>query len=238
MGINRENINDRVRYAGEDRGKKERFLEEEQDHILHLTARLLGRTVTDSSDEYIIALMAVSEAIDSYDDKKGSFWNYASLVIKSRIIDEYRAHGTNNAEISVAPEIFTGGSISEEESISISIRHEVEQKTAVYVDNNLKHEIEALSHELEEYGVDLFDLPASSPKSKKTKESCRELISVFFLPPPLVEALKRTKNLPTKELLKRCNVSRKLIDRYRKYLLASIIVKAGDYKEIMEYVNA
>lgn len=235
MNIDKEKDNKRALNAKSGKEAKEKFLSEEQRHILHLTARILKRTVTDSDDEYSIALMAVSEAIDSYDEDKGAFWNYASLVIRSRIIDEMRRQGYSRSEIYVSPDVFNEKS-EEEDDINISIRQEVQKKTAVYVDNNLKNEIEALSDELSEYGIDLFELPEYAPKSKKTKESCKELILAFFLPPPLVEALRKTKNLPVKELLMRCKVSRKLIDRHRKYLLASIVVKAGDYQGIEEYI--
>lgn len=234
MVVDKKKENKRALAAKAGKEAKEKFLFEEQKHILYLTAKILKRTVTDSDDEYSIALMAVSEAVDSYDEEKGAFWNYASLVISSRIIDDMRKHGNLKSEISISPSAFT--ELADEDGISIDIRQQVQQKTAVYVDNNLKSEIEAFANELSEYGVDLFELPAYSPKSQKTKESCRELIVAFFLPPPLIEALRRTKNLPVKELLMRCNVSRKLIDRHRKYLLASVVAKAGDYQEISEYI--
>lgn len=223
--------------AGKDREKKERFLYEEQDHILHLTARILKRTVSDSDEEYSIALLAVSEAIDSFDDEKGAFWNYAALVIKRRIIDNVRANSGREAELSVAPETFSGDFPDDESDASISISRQVMNKTASYVDNSLKDEIEALSQELSEYGIDLFDLPALAPKSAKTRASCISLLKGFFTPPPLTGELKRTKSLPMKEMVKRSGESRKLADRYRKYLIAAALVRAGDYNGISEYIS-
>lgn len=236
MDDDKQRDNLRAMEAAGSREARERFLAEEQRHILHLTARILKRTVTDSDDEYSIALMAVSEAIDSYQPERGPFWNYAALVIRSRILDEVRAHADRQAEIMVSPDAFGGEREEEEAQANISIREELSAKTAVYIDNDLKAEITALTDELKGYGIDLFELPAAAPHTEKTRAACRELIRAFFLPPPLTEALKRTGNLPMRELLKRTGIKRKLIDRHRKYLLASVLVKTGDYQGIGEYI--
>ena len=101
--------NYRALEAGRDKGKKEAFLFDEQEHILRLTARILKRSVCDSDEEYSLALLAVSEAIDSFDDSKGAFWNYAALVIKRRIIDNMRKKWRipfNNCFIIFAPVFF------------------------------------------------------------------------------------------------------------------------------------
>ncbi len=236
MNRDKSDDNKRAIEAATSREAKDKFLTQEQVHILRLTARILKCSVTESDDEYSIALMAVSEAIDSYKEEKGPFWNYAALVIRSRIIDEKRANKAGINEMSVAPDTFEKSDVDEDEAAEIAIRQEVQTKTAVYVDRGIRDELDALEQELKDYGVDLFDLPASAPKSAKTKEGCREVIAALFLPPPLVELLRKTKNLPIKELLLRCRVSRKLIDRHRKYLLASMVVKAGDYEKISEYI--
>lgn len=216
--------------------EKNDFLTAERDHILHLTARILKKTVTDSDDEFSIAMIAVSEALESYREERGSFWNYASLVIKSRILDEYRKNSSRSNEILLDPVSFGGDFKDEDNSADISIKSELNRKTAVYVDNGLKDELDALEEQLKDYDIDLFELPKVSPKSSKTKKDCMELIKAFFLPPPLMELLKKTGKLPVNELLKRYKASRKLIDRHRKFILASILIKDGDYSGIESFM--
>ncbi len=230
----RDNL--RALAAAGDKDEKERFLYEEQEHILCLTARILKRTVTDSDEEYSIALLAVSEAISSFDDSKGAFWNYASMVIKRRLIDNIRSKSGQRAEITVAPEVFSGELKDDTDSAQISISRQVAVKTAKYVDTGLRDEIEALTRELSEYGIDLFDLPANSPKSEKTKASCKNLLKAFFTPPPLTGELKKTHLLPIKEMVKRSGESRKLAERYRKYLVAAALIRSGDYEGIGTYI--
>ncbi len=220
-----------------DKESKNRFLTEEREHILYLTARILRKTVTDSDDEFSIALMAVSEAIDSYKEEKGAFWSYASLVIKSRILDHYRKASHNSPELLLDPLSFEGDYRDDDTDADISIKNELNRKTAVFIDNPLKDELDALEQELKGYDIDLFDLPAVSPKSAKTKKDCAGLVKAFFLPPPLLGLLKKTGKLPVAELLKRYKASRKLVDRHRKFILASILIKAGEYSKIESYMT-
>ncbi len=222
--------------AGNDIDEKEKFFAEEFDHILRLTARILKRTVTKSDEEFSIGLMAVSEALNSYDENKGDFWNYAAMVIKSRLFDNYRASSRYGSELAVAPDAF-GGEIDDSDGALTSISIQVREKTAVYVDNSLRDEIEALGDELAEYGIDLFDLPAVAPKSEKTRTSCRKLLNAFFDPPPLTDDLRSSKNLQVAELVRRTGEKRKLIERHRKYLVAAILAKAGDYSGIGTYID-
>ncbi|MCR5403589.1 MAG: hypothetical protein K6E91_07180, partial [Butyrivibrio sp.] len=206
----------------------------EQDHILHLTARILKRTVSRSDEEWSIALLAVNEAIDSYEEERGKFWSYAALIIGSRIKDHYRAISKYQNEISISASSF--GDDLEEEDMQLGVQIEIREKTAVYVDTTLRDELEEFSKELTKYDIDLFELPKFAPKSQKTRQSCREIIKAIFLPPPIVDLLYKTKNLPVKEILERVDVKRKLIDRHRKYLIASTLVEAGDYPKMQPFV--
>ena len=79
----KEKENEKAIAAKASPSAKNRFLTDEARHILHLTARILKRTVSINDDEWSVALMAVSEAIDSYDQEKNDFWNYAALVVGS-----------------------------------------------------------------------------------------------------------------------------------------------------------
>lgn len=236
MTDNREDENIRAVRAKENAEEKNRFLGAEQAHILRLTARILKHTVSDSDDEFSIAMLAVSEAVDTYDEDKGPFWNYAALIIKSRILDDVRKNKSKDREILADPASFSGD-IDYDDTGSIKLREELNRKTAVYTDNSLKYEIEALEQELSEYGIDLFELPEYSPKSEKTKTACADLIKRFFDPPPLTGLFRKKKNLPVKEMLLRSSMNRKTFDRHRKYILASILVKDGDYEGIGAFLD-
>lgn len=219
--------------AGADPAKRERFLYEEQQHILRLTIRILGRQVTMSDDEWSIALMATSESLDRYALDKGSFWNFAAVVIKSRLLDYYRSNSRGGEEILVRPESFSGDF---DEDGDIGLEQEIKEKTAVSTDRTLRDEIEALSQELAALHIDFFELAEVSPKSDKTRKGCAAVLKAFFRPPPLLEEMKNSGTFPVKQLLSRMWTSRKMIERHRKYLMAAALIMGGDYPGLKEYL--
>ncbi len=234
MEEEREKENLEAAEAAGDPVKREEFLKKEQQHILRLTGKILGKSISFSDDEWSIALLAVDEALNRYSREKGNFWNYAAVVIQSRIYDYYRSQGKNSGELLVRPDTFAGGSEVPTEEQGLS--QEIAARTAVVIDRTLADEIEALSGELEAYQIDFFSLAEYAPKSEKTKKSCGEILKAFFQPPPLTGELERTRNFPVKQLLSRLWVSRKLLDRHRKYLIAAAVILGGDYPGLKEYL--
>ena len=237
MDTVKDEQNKKALEAKDDLAKRNEFLSSESKHILNLTGVILKRRITDSDDEWSIALSAVSEAIDGYKLEKGDFWSYASIVIKSRLLDMYRRE-KRSGEILVSPESFSGETDEERGDLAMGIEIREKLASASPSENNLKDEIAALSTELSEYKISFFDLAECSPKSEKTKFSCSMLIrSLFTPPPPLTKDLKNTKTLPIKAMLSRFKVSRKLIDRHRKYLIASALILDGDYPALADYLG-
>lgn len=229
--------NERAVRAKESLETLDRFLIEEQKHILHLTGKVLKKNITASDDEYSIALTAVSEAVGSYDESKGDFWSYAAFVIKSREVDYYRKAGrTGENELSVSPEVF-GGDTEDDDPASKALQKDINSKTAFTVDTGLRDEIEALSDKLKGYGISFFDLAECSPKAEKSRNACSMVMKAIFTPPPLIEEMMKSKALPIKKILDReKDVSRKLIDRHRKYLISAAVILSGDYPGIAEYI--
>lgn len=232
----KETQNLRAMEAARDSKAREAFLSDELPHILALLRRVTGKSLTQSDDEWSIALMAVSEALDSYDPDKGSFWGYAALVMKSRLTDHYRRSASGNpAELLLDPADFSG-EISDEADTGILLQREISEKTSTQTDDTLRNEIEALTEELNGFSIDFFDLAEVSPKSRKTRESCADILAAFFLPPPLTELLRHTGKWPVKELLQRKKLSRKQMDNHRKYLIAAALIMSGDYPGLREYI--
>ena len=227
------NNNMRVVEIANDPEKLNRFLTDEQKHIIRLTSKITHSSVTTSDDEWAIALYATAKAAQTYDESKGDFWSYASVVIKNRLNDHYRKKTKN--ELPVSPQVFAGN--ADEESPDAALQKEITGRTAVVDDNSLKYEIEAITAELAKYDISFFDLADVSPKAGKTKETCRSIIRAILEPPPLVDDIKKKGVLPIKALSLRCEFSTKLTDRYRKYIMAAAMILDGDYPGISEYLN-
>ena len=65
------------------------------------TAKFLNRPPDQSDDELSIAMFAFYEAIRSYSKSRGAFLSFASMQIKSRLIDQYRKEKRNKGQISL-----------------------------------------------------------------------------------------------------------------------------------------
>ena len=238
MRPDNESENKKALEASGDPERRNEFIRDSQDHIIRLASSLSGRIITKSDDEFSIALIAVSEALDKYDEKKGSFWSFAATVMKARLTDLYRRSSKSSPEISLSPTAFEGEVNEEEPGFSDELRlKEKLSDNSTVIDNDLRDEILALSEELKQYNISFFDLAGHSPKTKNTRESCAKAIKAFFLPPPLIEALRRTGLFPAKEVMKREKLSRKFIDKFRKYLIVSALIIDGDYPGLYEYVR-
>ncbi len=88
------------------------FIEQQETVILCTASRVTGHFVTKSDDEWTIALSAFVEAVKAYDLKRGSFFNFAKMVIQRRLIDYIRQQKKYRNEITVNPVLFDSDSAS------------------------------------------------------------------------------------------------------------------------------
>ena len=81
--------------------------------------------------------------------------------------------------------------------------------------------------------------PVGNPQSeerKVLKERVRA-VNALLETPLLRETLLRTGQLPIRALEERSGVPRKILERHRKYLVAAVILLAGDYPGLAEYLR-
>ena len=225
--------------AREDSTFRQNFIGDNEDLILRLAYKATGSYVTTSDDNYSIALIAFNEAIDSYDESKGNFTSFASLVIKRRIFDEYRK---NKGELPVNPSSFEAyGDEVDVDSLDNNVtarmnalsneKHaETDRLTA------MREEIAAATELLSFYGFTFYELTDCSPKSTATKAACKDAIVCMLRPGDLYDKMKQTKLLPIKEIETRTNIKRKTLERHRKYIMAVSELLHEDFPHLGEYL--
>ena len=91
------NLEERAAAAAKDEKLKNELIGEYRNFILSSASKTLNRGITDSDDEFMTAMIAFNEAIDSYDRDKGKFLSFASVIIRNRLIDELRRNSRNAA---------------------------------------------------------------------------------------------------------------------------------------------
>ncbi len=215
------NLEERAATAAKDKKLKNELIGEYRNFILSSASKTLKQVITDSDDEFMTAMIAFNEAIDSYDQSKGKFLSFASMIIRNRLIDELRRNSRNTAA--------TFSELENENGTPFDIPSN---------DNHdIKWEIEALTSELAEFGISFFELANVSPKSRKTKRLCFDAVRYIINNDELLKMVINKYNLPVKEISEGVPLNRKTLERHRKYIMAAVIIVTGDYPEISAYFS-
>ncbi len=235
-----DEMSSRVLLAKDNESELEVLIQENKTFILSVASSTMKHFVTDSDDEWSVALIAFAEAVQGYSESKGDFRAFAGMVIKRRLIDYIRSESRHGVELTVEPYGMDADVGSDEEASAMQL--EVRKKTAELARKEdeagkIRDEIAHLSQELREYGIGFFELEEASPRAAKTKEACSRAVSSLMQNDELAVYMKRKKSLPMKELAKASGVDRKTLERHRKYIIAVVLIKMNDLPQLAEYVG-
>lgn len=228
-------IDKRALMAAEDDKILSEFIHENKHFITNCAYRATHKYITQSDDEWSVALIAFTNAVKSFHEQKGGFLPYSELLIRCSLIDYYRTTKKFKPELSVSPEIFD--SELDEEDSEISIKIEVLEKVSKASEDRLKDEIDAANVEFKKFGFSFYDLTECSPKSKKTKEACKQAV-LYILDHPLIQnEIFQSNQLPIKIIQKNTNLPRKIFENHRRYILAALVLLSGEYPLLAEYIS-
>lgn len=219
--------------AQTDERAREELITRQEKNILRVASRAKHRFVTKSDDEWAVALCAFSHAIDTYLPEKGTFFSYAETLIRRSLIDAHRTDAKYALEIAVSPDLFDGNAEEGELNPVVSVTVQASVRAA---DTTLKDEILAANEELEHFGFRFFDLTSCSPSRESSRRDCFFAARAVVTGRESYDQLLRTRQLPVKYLVSTHGVSAKLLERYRKYIIAVAVIYAGDYPALKEYI--
>jgi len=195
---------------------------------------------TNHDDEYSIAMIAFHEAINGYSKTRGAFLNYASMLIRNRIIDHWRKMDRHNKVVSLDTP-----ANKDDSSLKDYIPGEEEQEEDLVIREATKEEITELSQQMVEFGVSLTDVADSSPKQDRTTAACKQVVAFGKDEEDIMNEFFRTKRLPIRKLTDGTGVARKTIERHRKYIVALLLIYSNGYDiirghlaEVMKGVTA
>ncbi len=203
-------------------------------YILWTASRASRRFVRKDDDEWSVALLAFSQAIDTFDPDRGSFLPHAALVIRRRLSDHYRSQRRYEAELPVPPHVLEGEWTEEEHS---PLYERVATLAVVREDRTLADEIAEASEAFTAYGFSFYDLAACSPKSGKTKLQCAQAIRTLLADDALVREMKAARQLPIAKLQKSTGLPRKTLERYRRYIIAACEIETLDCPGLSGYLG-
>lgn len=185
-------------------------------------------------DEYSVGLFAFNEAILKFSPGRGSsFLAFANLVVKRKIIDYIRQNKKHSQTMSFH-EVFEEGE-QMENPLEVVVACEEYRRAQ---DNVLLHEeLKDFILKLKSYKISLNALKKVAPKHKDARESAVRNTRILFDDPVLYTYVCKKKKLPIQALSKKVAVSKKTLERNRKFMLAVFIVFNENYLYIQDYLK-
>lgn len=231
-------INDLAAASADSESVREDFIRQQEQLILKTASHASYRYITKSDDEWAVALSAFSDAIDRYDLSRGDFLPFAQMLMKRALIDYHRSASSHLTEISTSPFVLEGIDEADDESeLDRSAYLAVVDQSRAAADRSLQDEILAANEMLQQYGFRFFDLTDCSPQQEKTKQECAKAVRYVLSQPALLYELEKSRKLPIRAVTKGSDISKKTLDRYRKYIIMAILILNGDYPQLSDYLK-
>jgi RNA polymerase sigma factor len=192
--------------------------------VLRIASRICKRQIHWNQDEASISLIAFNDAIDRFDPTFGkSFDSFSQMMIHNRLIDEFR----KNSRLYHSESLYYDSADEMEASF-----YEVASSLMVYTQeqekNDLASEMVKYDQTLQEYGIYMEELEEISPQHQDTRMDLILIATLFSNEPSMINHLKKTKQLPLKQMVDHFGTSRKRLERNRKYLIALILIFSDD----------
>jgi RNA polymerase sigma factor len=227
-----------VREAQEGSGdSRDELIRKFRPFVLRVTSQVARRQIHPEVDEeFSVALLGLNEAVDNFDSGRGvGLFPFAETVIRRRLIDHYRREaGRRRHEVPL--------SSFDEENEEGSVINPLESARAVQlfeaanVADDRREEILRFCESLGRFGITLADLVKASPRHEDARVRAIAAARRVAADPDLVRYLRTKRELPLKELSRDAAVSRKTLERQRKYIIAVALILIEDFQHLREYV--
>jgi RNA polymerase sigma factor len=180
------------------------------------------------ADNLTDAMLAFAHSIQTYKSEHGAFIQYATVVIRNRLIDNARKElAAQKPLVSLTAKTGETDTVWET-NISLQAFDRVEEE------RNLCLEIEAVNGEFSQWGFSWATLLKKCPKQERSRRIAMRIAEAVRESPGLLADTLKTRQLPITRLAR--TFPRKAIEKYRQYIAALIILSQGDYPYVYSFV--
>jgi RNA polymerase sigma factor len=226
-------IQERVIRARYDKDEANALITDYLMYIKSEASKASGRIVTEQDDAFSIAMIGFHEAIYTYEETRGAFLKYASVIIRNKLIDEHRKEKKHAIQVSIDEVIVGDGEIT----VGDTIRDEKDEYAQMDSQDATSKEIMELTSQLKKFDITLTDIADNCPRQDRTLESCHKALAYAVDNPELIEMMKVTRKLPLASLVTGARVERKTLERHRKYLVALLLIYSNGYENIRGHLK-
>lgn len=220
-----------------DAAARERLIERFTPLALRVAAQVTGRYVqVGRDDEVSVCLIAFNEAIDAYrPDRGGGFLSFAELVMRRRLIDHLRRTSNHHeSPLSAWDDEDDEGDVYNAVEADQAVREHARSVEAA----ERAEEIARYAEALRRYGIAFEELPEICPRHEDARRRAIEVARTVASRPELVKHLRSNGELPLKALEQLAGVSRKTLERQRKYIIAVTVILLEDFTFLRGYLEA
>lgn len=192
------------------------------------------RFIDESDEEFSVALVGFHEAVLKYKpEENASLKTFAHLIMKRRLIDHIRKEAVRNANVLLSIDGEGDAKTHEYAFDESSIFSYSEERHA----EERREELVEYAKLLKDYGLSFRELAEVSPKHADSRKTAFQVAQIIAETPEFTKHLEENKRLPMKQLEEIVEVSRKTIERHRKYIIAVTLLLTNDFTYIKEYVK-
>lgn len=216
---------------------RNQIITEYQPFIAKVTSRFCRRYIDPSrDDEFSIALEGFDEALNKFSSDSGrSFLSFAETVIRRRLIDYIRKEQRYLQQVPLSS--FEVQDEEDQITNPVEVRQAVMHYEKERTVEDRSAEIVEFSKNLLEFGITFTDLTECSPKHVDSRLLLMGIGRKLASDEQLMDILISKKMMPIKELLEQLDVSRKTLERNRKYVIAVALIYAGSYPYLRDYLH-
>lgn len=213
---------------------REEFIENHKPFIVKISSNVCKHYLTWGHDgELSIALVAFNEAIDKYEPNDGaSFYGFAKTVITRRLIDYFRKESKHQLLLLTPAESDNDALYDYDAEASLGMYKKEKQNY------DFAETVKGYVLVLTEYGITLEDLVQVSPKHRDSKATLYRVAQELCARSNLLQYLIKNKCLPLKELEFITGIKRKVLERGRKYLIATVLIlSVPEFKSLKSFTQ-
>jgi RNA polymerase sigma factor len=210
-------------------------LEDYKPFVKKTVSSVCKRYIYESDDEFSIGLIAFHDAILKYNHQRGSsIISFSEVIIKRKVIDYIRKNGRFQ-DVSIDMSLLE----DDDETANLTIEQivSVEEYGKQQEGEKRREEIISFQEHLSYFKLSFHELVEQSPKHEDARLNAIDIAKTVVNSKELLDYLLEKKRLPIKKLEKQVNVSRKTIERNRKYIIAITLILIGNYVYLRDYLK-
>ena len=202
----------------------EYLIEKYMAFLIKTVSGFTGRYISiENDEEFEIALLAFTEAVEKYQSEKGVFLAFAKLVIVSRL-KNYAEKEKKHEKVVSLDELYESG-------------QDFQAEEAEEQDDYLQQEILRYKKELLFFGLTFEKLADEAPRHKDTRENALNAAEKAGNNEEIVEETYKKRRLPIRKVAVLAELTEKVIKRSKSFILGSMIIFAKEFPALLYWIR-